>query len=94
VINAFIRITTNPWLHNRPLLLREAVTRIDSWLQKPCVRVVGQTEFNWVFFQKQMSEVNAIENLISCEHLAALAIEHGSTLYSAGRDFARFQSLK
>ena len=26
-------------------------------------------------------------------HLAALAIEHGATLYSADRDFARFPDL-
>lgn len=94
VINAFIRITTNPRIHERALLLEEAVSRVDSWLKQPCVRVVGPTEFHWVIFQKQMSEANATGNLISDAHLAALAIEHGSTLYSTDRDFARFPSLK
>jgi predicted nucleic acid-binding protein len=32
-------------------------------------------------------------NLIPDAHLAALAIEHGLTLYSSDGDFARFQNL-
>jgi hypothetical protein len=94
VINAFIRIATNPRIHERPLSLQEALNRVDSWLDQPCIRVVGPTEFHWEIFQRQMHESVATGNLISDAHLAALAIEHGSTLYSTDRDFARFPSLQ
>jgi predicted nucleic acid-binding protein len=33
-------------------------------------------------------------NLTSDAHLAALAIEHGATLYSADVDFSRFPGLR
>ena len=94
VINAFIRIATNARLHERPLLLEEAVARVSSWMEQPCVRVIGPTELHWTIFQKQMRESAATANLVSDAHLAALAIEHASTLYSTDRDFARFPSLK
>ena len=35
VITAFIRIGTNPRLHQRPLALKEAVERVQSWLDQP-----------------------------------------------------------
>jgi predicted nucleic acid-binding protein len=33
-------------------------------------------------------------NLVSDAHLAALAIEHGLTVYSADTDFARFPEVR
>ena len=94
VINAFIRIATNPRLHERPLTLKEATDRVESWLQQPFVRVVSPTEFHWKIYQIQLRESAALGNLVSDAHLAALAIEHGATLFSTDRDFARFPSLK
>jgi len=94
VINAFIRIATNARIHDCPLLASEAVARVNSWMEQPCVRVVGPTEFHWSIFQKQIHESATLGNLVSDAHLAALAIEHASTLYSTDRDFARFPSLK
>lgn len=94
VINAFIRISTNARIHERPLFLDEAIARVSSWMEQPCVRVIGPTEFHWGIFQRQMCESAATADLVSDAHLAALAIEHASTLYSTDRDFARFPNLK
>lgn len=94
VINAFIRISTNPRIHEQPLLVEEAVMRVNSWLDQPCVSVVGPTEFHWGIFQTQIKEAGASGNLIADAHLASLAIEHGCILYSTDKDFARFPSLR
>lgn len=94
VINAFLRIASNGRIHEQPLLMEEAVEKVSGWLNQPCVRVVGPTEFHWGIFQRQMTEASALANLVPDAHLAALAIEHSSTLYSTDRDFARFPSLK
>ena len=94
VINAFIRISTNPRIHEQPLLVEEAVVRVNSWLDQPCVSVVGPTEFHWGIFQTQIKEAGASGNLIADAHLASLAIEHGCILYSTDKDFARFPSLR
>lgn len=94
VVNAFIRIATNPRLQTRPLTLTEAVSRTSSWFAQPCVRVVVPTEFHWEIFRNQLTDSAAQGNLVSDAHLAALAIEHSCILYSSDRDFARFPSLK
>src|SRR6185369_12543729 len=35
VLKAFIRIGTNPRLHQRPLTLKEACERVQSWFEQP-----------------------------------------------------------
>ncbi len=94
VLTAFIRIGTNPRLHKRPLTLKEASGRVQSWLEQPCVRIVTPTDQHWPIFQRMLHAGNATANLVSDAHLAALAVEHNSTVASTDTDFARFRGLK
>ena len=94
VLKAFIRIGTNPRLHQRPLTLKEACARVQTWVEQPCVRLIHPTDQHWSLFQKLLREGNAVGNLVSDAHLAALAVEHNCVLHSTDRDFARFPSLK
>ena len=94
VLTAFLRIGTNPRIHRRPLTLKEAVARVQSWLDQPCVRVIQPTEQHWPIFQQMLHGGNATANLVADAHLAALAVEHNCVLYSTDADFARFRGLK
>lgn len=94
VMNAFIRIGTNPRLHKRPLTAEEAISRVESWLKQPFVKIILPTDSHWDIFQTQIREASVTGNLVSDAQLAALAIEYSCTLYSSDRDFARFPSLK
>jgi hypothetical protein len=94
VLNAFVRISTNARLYRRPLLLKEAISRVQSWLDQPCVRVIHPGEQHWVIFQQMLRGGNAVGNLVSDAHLAALAVEHNGVLYSTDADFSRFRGLK
>jgi uncharacterized protein len=94
VINAFIRIGTNPRLHRRFLTLAEAAERVQSWLDQPCVCIIQPTENHWKIFQQMLRVGNATANLVSDAHLAALAVEHNCVLQSNDLDFARFRGLK
>jgi toxin-antitoxin system PIN domain toxin len=94
VLKAFLRIGTNARLHQRPLTLKEACERVQSWFEQPCVRLIQPTDQHWVLFQQMLSEGNAVGNLVSDAHLAALAVEHNCVLHSTDADFARFPSLK
>jgi len=94
VLCAFIRIATNPRVFENPLSLEQALTRVQSWLDQPCTRVIGPTERHWIVFQQMLEEGQAIANLVTDAHLAALAIEHGCELASTDSDFARFSKLK
>lgn len=93
-LTAFIRIGTNARLHKRPLTLKEAIERVQSWIDQPCVRVIQATEQHWELFQKMLRAGNATANLVSDAHLAALAVEHNCVLHSTDTDFARFRGLK
>jgi len=94
VLTAFLRISTNSRIMERPLTREEAATRVDRWLAQPCVRIVGATAGHWEILRGLMQEAAATANLVPDAHLAALAIGHGCTLYSSDRDFGRFPSLK
>lgn len=94
VLTAFIRISTNPRLHQRPLTLNEATERVQSWLDQPCVRILHSSEQHWPIFQEMLRAGNATGNLVSDARLAALAIEHNCQLCSTDLDFARFPGLK
>ena len=94
VLSAFIRIGTNPRVFEAPLSLEQAVARVQSWLEQPCTRVVRPTDRHWTVFQEMLSDGQAVANLVTDAHLAALAIEHGCKLASTDSDFARFSRLK
>jgi toxin-antitoxin system PIN domain toxin len=94
VLSAFIRIGTNPRVFEHPLSLEQALARVQSWLDQPCTRVVRPTERHWTVFQQVLTDGQAVANLVTDAHLAALAIEHGCELASTDSDFARFPKLK
>ncbi len=94
VLNAFIRIATHPRVYAHPLRSEQAIARVTSWLEQPCVRLVQPTSRHWDVFQRMLIEGQAVANLVTDAHLAALALEHGGVLYSTDRDFARFPGLR
>jgi toxin-antitoxin system PIN domain toxin len=94
VISAYIRISTNPRIFERPLNVDEAIERVQSRLDQPCIRLVGATQRHWEVFRDMLTQGQAIANLVTDAHLAALAIEHGCELCSTDGDFSRFPKLK
>src|SRR3989337_817510 len=43
VLGAFIRIGTNPRVFDCPLSLDQALSRVQSWIDQPCTRIVHPT---------------------------------------------------
>ena len=91
---AFLRISTNPRVFERPLSTAEAETLVSSWLAQPCVGLIEPGERHWEILQTLMASGQTTGPLIMDAALAAVAIEHGATLYTTDRDFARFDGLK
>jgi len=94
ILSSFIRICTNRQIFKKPLTVKQAITRVQSWLDQPCVRLIDPTESHWQIFQTMLTEGQANANLVGDAHLAALAVEHGCVLYSTDSDFSRFPRLK
>lgn len=94
VLSAFIRIGTNPRIYEYPLSLEQALFQVQSWLAQPCIRVIRPTEGHWAVFKQMLIDGQAVANLVSDAHLAALAFEHGCDLASTDADFSRFPKIK
>lgn len=94
VLSAYIRISTNPRVFDHPLSLDQAVSRVQSWLDQPCTRIIRPTGRHWKVLQQMLTGGQATANLVTDAHLAALAVEHGCELVSTDRDFSRFPGLK
>ena len=94
VLGAFIRIGTNPSVFEHPLSLDQAISRVQSWLDQPCTRIIHPTERHWTVFRKMLLEGQAVANLVTDAHLAALAVEHGCELISTDSDFSRFHGIR
>jgi uncharacterized protein len=93
-LGAFLRIATHPRAFPRPLSPTVAWERVSDWLAAPVAwtpqpgpehaRIVGEL----------IARHDVRGNLVPDALLAALAIEHGLTLYSTDTDFARFDGLR
>ena len=94
VLGAFIRISTNPRVFKHPLSLDQAILRVQGWLDQPCTRIVYPTERHWAVLQQLLVGGQAVANLVTDAHVAALAIEHGCELISTDADFSRFSKVK
>lgn len=94
VVLAFLRLSTNPRVFQRPLPISRAGEVIEGWLADPRVRLLEPTERHWEILKRLLVAGQAAGSMVTDAHLAALAIEHGATLASADRDFARFPGLK
>ncbi len=94
VLLGYLRLTTRSGLLPRPLSVSQATGVIDEWLEEPVTAVLMPGERHWSILKSLLQPIGAAGNLTTDAHLAALAIEHGATLFSSDSDFARFADLK
>lgn len=91
---AFLRIGTNPTVFERPMSSRDAITIVAEWLDRPQVSLALPTAGHWKTLGTVAEGGQARGVLLADAHLAALTIEHGGTLCTTDRDFARFEGLR
>jgi toxin-antitoxin system PIN domain toxin len=91
---AFLRITTSHRVFEHPLSMSEAEAAVSSWLAQPAAGVIEPGERHWVILGDLMRAGQTTGPLIMDAVLAAIAIEHGATICTTDRDFARFPGLR
>jgi toxin-antitoxin system PIN domain toxin len=91
---AFLRLSTRRGIFLRPLSVDKAVWIIEQWLGHSNARVVHPGERHTAILGSLLRSAGTAGNLTTDAHLAALAIEHGATVISFDRDFARFDGLR
>lgn len=90
----FVRFTTSSRLLTRPMTTDESTSYVRSWLEQPCARTIAPLPGHWDLVESLLIKAGTAGNLTTDAHLAALAIQHGCTLYSTDNDFARFEGLR
>lgn len=91
---AFYRISTNSRVFEQPLSATEAETVISSWLGQPAAGILDPGERHWDILRGLVREGQVAGPLVMDAVLAAIALEHGATVCTTDRDFARFPRLK
>jgi hypothetical protein len=91
---AFLRISTNPRVFERPLTVEEAMHAVGAWLAQPVAGILEPSERHWEKLQELAMQAQVKGPLVMDAVIATLAIEHGATLHTTDVDFARFPSLK
>jgi uncharacterized protein len=93
-LGAFLRVATHPRAFTPPLTAREAWQRVEDWLGAAPTWIPGPGPRHAEIVGDLIARHDVRGNLITDTLLAALAIEHGLTLYSTDGDFARFDALR
>ena len=91
---AFLRLATRRGIFPRPLSIVDALRVVEQWLGHPRSRVVHPGERHAEILGNLLKSAGTAGNLTTDAHLAALAIEHGATILSFDRDFARFEGVR
>jgi toxin-antitoxin system PIN domain toxin len=92
-ILAFLRIMTNPALFDPPMSVAEAAEIVTEWLSRPNVGLAQPTRRHFGLVAELARTGKARGPMLMDTHLAALAIEHGATLCTTDRGFARYEGL-
>jgi uncharacterized protein len=91
---AFLRVTTNSRIYERPASMTAAWQRVSAWLQRRVVWIPGPTARHAEVLGQFLLLPDIRGKLVPDADLAALAVEHGLILCSADGDFARFPGLR
>ncbi|MGI8623146.1 MAG: type II toxin-antitoxin system VapC family toxin [Solirubrobacteraceae bacterium] len=90
---AFLRIVTHPRIFSPPATVADAWAITERWLAHETAWVPQPTERHGEVLAAMLAQIPG-GDLVPDAHLAALAVEHGLTLCSNDRDFARFEGLR
>jgi toxin-antitoxin system PIN domain toxin len=91
---AFLRISTNPRVFERPLTTSEAEAAVAAWLAQPPAGILEPGDRHWDILRGLMRKGQTTGSLIMDAVLASIAMEHGAILHTTDRDFSRFPGLK
>jgi toxin-antitoxin system PIN domain toxin len=93
-LGSFLRIATHARIFERPLAPADAWGRVTEWLEAGVTWVPEQGERHASILGDLIVRHNVTGTLVPDAQLAALALEHGLTIYSADSDFARFPEVE
>lgn len=91
---AFQRIITHPRVTENPLTPTDAWSYITDWLDADQAWLPTPGDRHRDILGRLLTDGDLHGNLVTDAHLAALAIENGTSICSFDSDFARFPDLR
>lgn len=91
---AFLRVSTHPRALPRPVSPTTAWRIVTKWIASPAAWIPSPGDDHARILDELFADGGVAGNLVTDAFLAALAIEHGLTVFSADTDFARFPGLR
>ncbi|MDF1659460.1 MAG: type II toxin-antitoxin system VapC family toxin [Verrucomicrobiales bacterium] len=93
VSTGFIRLVTHPRVLANPVSPDLAVRWVESWLEYDHISPVNPSHEHLKILKQCLANAGVGANLVTDAHIAALAIEYQSKVYSNDNDFSRFSDL-
>lgn len=93
-LTAFLRIATHPRVFATPLSSAAASDQVAQWLAAPAAWVPVPGERHAEVLLELLRRLRLVGPVVSDAHLAALALEHGTGIWSTDTDFSRFPGLR
>jgi toxin-antitoxin system PIN domain toxin len=92
---SYARLVTHPKVLQNPLTTEQAQRNIEALLRVPHCRTLAEQEGFWSVYLECTRGMPVRGNAVPDAHLAAILKQNGVTrLYTADRDFRRFDFLK
>ncbi|MBK6998463.1 MAG: PIN domain-containing protein [Rhodoferax sp.] len=94
-LHEFLSIVTNPKIFRPASDFEQALDQVDAWLASPQAHVLHSGAQHWRILSDLTRKAKLQGGQFHDARIAAICMENGvSVLYSADRDFGRFQALK
>jgi len=94
VIFAFVRLSTNRRVFERPLTTQEAFAYVHNWLAFTAVSLIDAELEDIATAEALLTVAGTAANLVSDAQIAAAALRLNGTVHSADADFGRFPKVK
>jgi toxin-antitoxin system PIN domain toxin len=90
----FLAVVTHPEIYDPPTELPQAIAQVSAWLESPSLVLLAEGPGYEDRLISVLRESRVVGTRIHDARIAALCLYHGvEELWSADRDFTRFQSL-
>lgn len=94
-LHEFLAVVTHAGIFRPPTPLAHALEQVESWLESPSLRLIGESAGYWTHLKSAMVSGKITGGKTHDARIAALCQQHGvSVLWSVDRDFTRFRGLR
>ena len=90
----FLSIVTHPRIYRPPTPLPIAIDQVESWLESPSLRMLGELQGHWKELKELLMSGRITGGAVHDARIAAICREHGiQELWSADRNFSRMAGV-